>query len=58
MAILGRNAGVLGEPGAALADGWFLKAECGEPGLGVEESASNGGVWDFLWFGGWQVESG
>ena len=47
---------MLVEPGAALACGGFLKAKGGEPGFGVEEGASNGGMGNLLWFVGRKVE--
>ena len=44
------------EPSAALACGGLLKTEGVEPGFGVEEGASNGGMRDFLWFVGRKME--
>ena len=46
------------KPLAAFASGGLLEAEFGEPEFGIEEGASNGGVRNFLRFGGGKVESG
>ena len=52
------NVWVLLKPLAAFASGGLLEAESGEPKLGVEEGASNGGVRNFLRFGGGKMECG
>ena len=58
MAIFGGNLGMIGEPLLAFACGGFLKAKGGEPLLGVEECACNGGMGNFLWFGSGKMEVG
>ena len=58
MAIFGWDGGVFLEPSLAAASGGFLKAESGEPFLGVEDCACNGGMGNFLWFGSGEMEVG
>ena len=58
MSILGWDGGMFLEPSLAAAIGGFLETESGEPLLGVEECASNGGMGNFLWFGGGKMEVG
>ena len=52
------NVRVLREPFMAMAGGWWLEAKFGEPLFGVVEGASNGGVRNFLRFGGGYVKCG
>ena len=56
MAILGWNGWMFLEPSLAAASSGFLKAESGEPLLGVEECACYGGMGSFLWLSGGKME--
>ena len=58
VAILGWDGWMFLEPSLAAASGGFLKTESGEPLLGVEECACNGGMGSFLWLSGGKMEVG
>ena len=58
MAIFGWDGGVFLEPSLAAANGGFLKAESGEPFLGVEDCACNCGMGNFLWLGSGKMKVG